>query len=188
MKWITCLALATIVTAPVFADSGPSHVTTRKRETIKKEYDFVDRELFRDQETSVDIFGMYVDGDSFGRYKSGFGGGLGVNHFFMKYVGAGVEANWWEGDRPPSLDHEVVSTLSGSGILRWPIEKFHLAPYGFGGIGRHFSHVDQMSFHIGGGLEYRFTHHLGVFGDIRHVMPEDDNDFEALRMGVRWVF
>jgi hypothetical protein len=32
-------------------------------------------------------------------FKDGSGGGVGVNYFFAKYFGIGVEGNWWDGTR-----------------------------------------------------------------------------------------
>lgn len=143
--------------------------------------------LFRDNETSVDLFGSYTDTMSFGRFKDGFGGGLGANHFFTKYVGLGIDAYAWNGDRPRD---GVTAAVSGSLILRYPIEKLHLAPYIFGGVGGLFtkSTGPQMGEHAGLGLEYRFTKNWGAFADARYEFVNRDNNYILPRVGVRFTF
>ncbi len=143
--------------------------------------------LFWDDETSVDLFGSYTDVMSQDRFKDGFGGGLGANHFFTKYVGLGLDAYAWDGDRP--RDAATVA-VTGSVILRYPMETLHLAPYIFGGAGGIFtkSAEPQIGEHVGLGAEYRFTKNWGVFADVRYTFAEKDNDYVLPRVGVRFIF
>jgi hypothetical protein len=153
--------------------------------TTNKKYTFEDKTYFSEHEFSVDAFGLYAFADGTGRLDDDWGGGIGVNYFFTKHLGLGLDGYWWDGD---SVSNETVSSFSGSIILRWPFESAHIAPYVFGGGGGHFSGVDQASLHGGGGIEYRFTPHLGTFVDGRYVFTEDTNDFAMIRFGARFVF
>lgn len=142
-------------------------------------------DLFRANEWSVDVFGTYVVTESSGRYQDGFGGGLGVNYFFTRYIGIGLDGYAWEGDR---ANDDAVGAISGSLILRLPMDKYHIAPYVFGGPGGVFGPINEFSGHIGGGFEVRITHHIGVFADARYVFTEESNDYIVPRLGLRFIF
>jgi hypothetical protein len=106
-------------------------------------------------------------------------------------------------------------------ILRLPLDDFwsgvHLAPYGIGGFGGLFAggggekihtrfpelndrfnsiseNVQSRPLgHIGGGLEYRFTPHIGIFGEatynfIDHTRGKTDNNFIQTNFGLRYAF
>lgn len=97
----------------------------------------------------------------------------------------------------------------------WP--GVHLAPYvfgGFGGIllgsggngktgetrtvtvtGRRFNSIrnnfgtDRVLGHIGGGLEYRFTPHIGLFGEAGYdIVNGASNNFVQINFGLRYAF
>jgi hypothetical protein len=43
--------------------------------------------------------------------------------------------------------------------------------------------------HVGGGLEYRFTPHIGIFGEIAYVFPNlSNNNFIQTNFGLRFAF
>jgi hypothetical protein len=43
--------------------------------------------------------------------------------------------------------------------------------------------------HLGGGLEYRFTPHIGIFGEIGYVCPNlSNNNFIQTNFGLRYAF
>src|SRR3979490_1968400 len=71
---------------------------------------------FKDQELQVDLFGSYSDFRHGSNYHDGFGGGIAVNYFFMRYVGLGVDGNVLGGRA-----HGVWNP-TGSLIIRFPIE------------------------------------------------------------------
>lgn len=76
------------------SDSGESRKRSEpvyEDRTTKPE---IEDPLFRDEETSVDLFGSYAatGGGSGSRFKDGFGGGIGVNQIFLKYAGLGLDA------------------------------------------------------------------------------------------------
>jgi hypothetical protein len=106
-------------------------------------------------------------------------------------------------------------------ILRLPLDDFwpsvHLAPYGIGGFGcifaggggqnintrfpelnERFNSISQNVQSrplgtIGGGFEYRFTTHIGVFGEatynfIDHTRGKADNNFVQTNFGLRYAF
>jgi hypothetical protein len=106
-------------------------------------------------------------------------------------------------------------------ILRVPLDDFwpgvHLAPYGIGGFGGLFAGGGGQTIHtrfpelnerfnsvskevqsrplghIGGGFEYRFTPHIGIFGEatynfIDHTRGKTDNNFIQTNFGLRYAF
>ena len=44
-------------------------------------------------------------------FNDGSGGGVGLNYFFAKYFGVGVEGNWWDGCRADLTAIPAVGTL-----------------------------------------------------------------------------
>jgi len=52
---------------------------------------------FKDQEIQIDVFGSWTDANHDNPHRDGWGGGLGVNYFFMKYLGVGVDGNVYDG-------------------------------------------------------------------------------------------
>jgi len=59
---------------------------------------------FADQEWQIDIFGQYSDGNGphhAGIFRDhGWGGGIGVNYFFTRNFGLGVDASWLSAKEP----------------------------------------------------------------------------------------
>ncbi len=110
------------------------------------------------------------------------GGGLGLTYFFTRYVGLGADTYIEEWKWP--------YRVNGSVILRLPLpQQFSkLAVYGFGGGGRQFKDVPQFTWHGGGGLEYKFCSHLGLFADAREVFPDKTASFTLVRAGVNIGF
>ena len=104
--------------------------------------------------------------------------------------------------------------MTGNVILRYPLDLkfpgFHLAPYAFGGVGGIFNENntftrvatfgnqnrlnrrdtnDEVLGDAGVGLEYRFTPHIGLFGDARYNFVDGPkNNFLLTRFGVRFAF
>jgi hypothetical protein len=49
--------------------------------------------------------------------------------------------------------------------------------------------TDRVLGHVGGGLEYRFTPHIGIFGEVGYVFPNlSDNNFVQVNFGLRYAF
>jgi hypothetical protein len=115
--------------------------------------------------------------------------------------------------------------ITGDFILRLPLDDFwpsvHLAPYVFGGGGGVFTGAGDNTIntrfagvngrfnnassnvtnnrglgHVGGGVEYRFTPHVGIFGEASYNWVEGGNhnfnssvkDFVQTNFGVRYAF
>jgi len=156
---------------------------------------------FKDQELQLDIFGAYADGN---RPHAGvidehaFGGGVGINYFFHRNIGVGVDATWLyggekDGDRSNDGD-TTYHNFSSSLIFRMPIDAICLAPYAFVGGGFHVDGAQWASAHAGVGLEYRIVpERIGIFTDARFTYFGDrygngeQNNIMA-RAGVRFVF
>jgi hypothetical protein len=180
---------------------------------------------FRDQEIQVDIFGSFMNlpyghDDYYTEHnrpnrvfhdsdRNGGGGGVGVNYFFMRYFGIGVDGDF---------DSNVggVANYTGKFILRLPIQAggFCIAPYVFGGGGgetlldsddygsyvdhghrRYRDHDTFGAWMVGGGLEWRVTPMIGVFAEGRYTWTaryDGENglnfDNDRVRVGVRLAF
>ena len=183
--FITIGTLIAITLNLSFADSYRNTRTESRTTEVKRDYrTTMNRSIlfFDEREWSFDLFGTYAATES-GLYDDGFGGGVGVNYFFTRYLGVGIDGYWWDGS-PAG----VVSSISGSLIGRLPMDELHLAPYVFAGGGGHFNSVDQASGHAGLGLEYRFTPNFALFSDGRYVFTDETNDFGLIRFGVRFPF
>ena len=138
-------------------------------------------------ETSFDAISIYVDptgtsnvhgGDAI---EDGFGGGLGLTHFITDSFGVRGGAYWFGSD-------STIHSVTASGIIRYPLEKFCLAPYVFGGVGGHFDSVNQISAHLGAGVEYRITDRLGLIADYSHTFTDETEDWNMYSLGVRVRF
>ena len=115
----------------------------------------------------------------------------------------------------------AAGVINADIILRLPLDDFwsgvHLAPYGFVGFGGIFGGGGQQTIntqfpelnerfnsisrgvqsrpfgHVGGGFEYRFTPHIGVFGEagynfVDHTRGKIDNNFIQTNFGLRYAF
>jgi hypothetical protein len=48
---------------------------------------------------------------------------------------------------------------------------------------------DRVLGHVGGGLEYRFTPHIGIFGEVGYDFPNGaSNNFVQTNFGLRYAF
>jgi len=137
---------------------------------------------FRDNEFQLDIFGSYTWIES--PSDDGPGGGIGLNYFFTRHIGIGVDGNLFDGG------HNGLWHLSGSLIVRFPIENdICLAPYILGGAGAALDNEAENTWHAGGGLEWRAVpEKLGVFAEGRYIWADDHGDAAQVRLGVRFVF
>jgi hypothetical protein len=143
---------------------------------------------FRANELSIDVFGALTLIDERrgvarriqdGRRSLGFG----VNYYFTRHFGASFDGYQGDFNFRGFTDHASLSLL-----FRWPMDELNLAPYAFGGVGRQWDPLAQYTGHLGGGLDFRWAHNMGVFGDARYVFADKSRDFGLLRLGVRFVF
>jgi len=141
-------------------------------------YDIESPDLYRAGEFSVDLFGSYATHDRFGREEERWGGGLGVNFFFTRMLGIGVDTH--------TDQRKLPQTANASLIVRFP-SALGFAPYGFGGAGRDWD-IGQWYAHAGGGLELRLNRYTGLFADGRVIFPDDTEDYVFARAGLRLAF
>ena len=176
---------------------------------------------FRDQEVQLDFFGSFMNlpyGHDYyfqhfnntpgfrDNQRDGGGGGVGVNYFFLRYFGVGVDGDF-------DSNVEGVANYTGKFILRLPIEAggVCIAPYVFGGGGGESLFDDHNvngfanrnvrgegtlgAWMVGGGLEWRITPMFGVFVEGRYTWTARYNgenglnfDNDRVRLGLRVAF
>lgn len=176
-------------------------VYAQKAETemrYDRDKDHSDRELsepkmaYDRNEFTIDFFAGYTLGESTIKHlnrrnvdRGNWGGGIGVNYFFTRYVGIGADAYIAE-----DFHDEFIDYASTSLIFRWPIANNNcgLAPYVFAGGGHEFDPIDQNSWHAGGGLEFRCGKNFGIFTDARFIWQHRTDDIGLARLGVRLAF
>lgn len=146
--------------------------------------------MYRAMETSLDIFGTgsvgqeTIDDITGFRYDEDLelGVGVGLNHFFTRNFGLGVEAYTEDTER------HFVDSASANFIARFPIGESALAPYVYVGGGRQFDPIELWFGQVGAGLEFRFTAKWGTFVDARYVITDGADDHGLARVGLRLVF
>ncbi len=138
---------------------------------------------FQDTELQLDLFASYTNAVHRSDHGDGFGGGLGVNYFFMRNIGVGVDGNVYDGDS------DLVWESTARVIVRFPIDSACLAPYIFGGGGvQADDNTSSGTLHAGGGLEWRATQSVGFFGEGRYTWSAHENNGAQVRIGARFVF
>ncbi len=143
---------------------------------------------FRDTEFQVDAFAL---GAFYQQGSPAWGGGLGLNYFFMRYVGIGVEQDVFGRSEETYGGGGTRWSTLGNLFLRYPICSWNMAPYlmvgggavyGNGGTGVGVGHV-------GGGLEYRLTDNIGLFVDSRWLYSgQEPKNGCFSRAGLRFAF
>lgn len=164
--------------------SGVVAGTDTKKVVIEEEHC-----RFRDSEVQFDLFGA---GGFYQNGRPGWGGGVGANVFFLRYLGIGVEQGLIGRNDSGSGSYAEWNTL-GSLYLRYPICSWNVAPYAMAGGGAFYGTGQGRGVgHVGGGIEYRFTDRIGVFADARWLFTGNgnNNDSGALygRTGLRVAF
>jgi len=156
---------------------------------------------FTANELSLDLSGSYIAPErglqhlfeTDIRHRGKWGGNVGVNYFFLQYLGIGGNINM------SANGGAFVDQALGNLILRFPICPLSLAPYIFGGGGRGFDNfggVDHFDpawqwFADGGvGLEWRPNATTGIFTDATYQWHLKEGSFDRLllRFGLRLVF
>ena len=174
-KTLTLLAVVIATAATSFAGTAVSS----KKVVVAPQQD-----LFRAGELQIDAFAAGAAGNHGGGSVNGFGGGLGANYFFTKYFGIGVD------DTISSLNGNghTYNSLQGDLIGRYPIESLHLAPYALVGGGATWGTKSQGDGNVGVGLDYRFTHSIGIFADSRYLYGNNGLNETLTRAGLRFAF
>lgn len=172
-KYITILiAMAAVVTS---AMAGTDYKTSKN--VIESDC------RFRSNEFQVDLFGV---GGFYKQGNPGWGGGVGLNYFFLKYFGLGVEQSL-----AARNDASEWGTF-GNVYLRYPICSWNLAPYAVAGLGALYGSSNDavLAGTVGGGVEYRFSDNIGLFSDARWLYNSSKSESGAVlaRVGVRFAF
>lgn len=180
MKKLT-LALLTVAVSVAGAFAGTSAKTFTQPVTPAPDC------KFRDQELQVDAFAA---GAFYNQGRPGWGGGLGVNYFFTKFIGIGVEQDILGRQNVNGSGSYAEWATSGNLFLRYPICSLNLAPYALvGGGAAYGSNVGHGFGNVGGGLEYRLTNNIGLFSDARWVYSSEEPKSAVLgRAGLRFAF
>ena len=146
-----------------------------------------------------------------------WGGGIDIKYFFHRYFGIGVEGYVLQTDRENltpgearmgfSDPDDIVGAVKGTLTLRYPIRCSRFAPYIYAGGGVIFSERQRLVFdenaqgglrrdddndpralgQVGGGLEVRFTRHIGWITDFSWSFTKNDN-FGMVRGGINFAF
>src|SRR3954469_1909820 len=136
MKKLTITLLASIALAAA-SYAGTEISSGKDKKVIQPVH------CFNDQELQVDVFGAYQVGEGPNHagpiHDHGWGGGIGINYFFSRYIGVGVEGYWIAAkensaasgaDRFDNDDHSRTTfhNINGSLIFRLPLDESCLAP------------------------------------------------------------
>jgi hypothetical protein len=198
--------IITGVMAAVAATSAFAGTTTASKEVAPVEAPC----LFRDNELQLDAFGLgdFYRGNFDMSGRPAWGGGLGLNYFFSRFVGIGIEQDLYgrnskgNGAQLNDFGYTRWATI-GNLFLRYPICSWNLAPYLMIGGGANYGNVGggyvnspnriagQGFGHVGGGLEYRVTETIGLFSDARYLFSGVNglpNNQLMWRYGLRFAF
>ena len=104
--------------------------------------------LFRDNELQLDVFGLgdFYRGGADISGRPAWGGGLGLNYFFSRYIGVGLEQSVYgrnskgNGAQGNDFGYTRWATI-GNLFLRYPICSWNLAPYLMVGGGANYGNV-----------------------------------------------
>jgi hypothetical protein len=161
--------------------------------------------FFRANELDIGVFATYDKGvgdvSDLGIGEHGWGGGVDVAYFPWLYGGfrfQGSAINMTRAD-------QTAGIVSSDVVLRYPLDlvipNFHLAPYGFAGIGGLLGGLDgtnrfgnqrtasKVLGNFGGGLEYRFTPRVGIFTEAGYdLIDGPNNNAVQINWGARFAF
>ncbi len=147
-------------------------------------------DYYRSGELSVDAFGTGSLGEYTIQHLSGpsvrqnvrFGVGAGINYFITRNIGIGGDAY------SENTTGAFIDSASANLTLRLPLGQSIFAPYVFGGGGHQFDMAQLWFGQFGGGMEFRFTPHVGIFIDARAVVPNETKYYGVGRVGMRFAF
>lgn len=203
MKKLIALAVMAVVSQAVTTFAGPPEVSGKKEVVPPPP---VPTSFFRAHELDLGAFATY--GTNFGPQDNhrgigdhAWGGGVDAAYFPWLYAGfrvQGAVVNLIPGD-------QTAGIIKGDFILRYPLDlvwpNVHLAPYAIGGVGGLIDGyngarsngtlrtTNKVLGDAGGGLEYRFTPHIGLFGEATYnIVDGPKNNFLQANWGVRYAF
>ncbi len=176
-KTIALATLAVSLVSSAFAGSETKNVIAPAPE-----------EYFRAGEIQLDASFAAMLGRFNNHSANGLGGNVGVNYFFTRYIGVGLDNSIGGAVGSGSLGG-VFDSLQAQVIFRYPIESLRLAPYAMIGGGATWgAYRGQGNGNLGAGLEYRFTRNIGTFLDSRYLYGNNGLNESLTRIGVRFAF
>ncbi len=181
--------ILSVVTVMGIACSTHAQDYTTSDQSRPEHSEPVDSDLYHACEFSIDGSAVGVlhsydfNGNGLNRKNYRFGGDVGANFFFTKYIGIGSDAYALAG-----ATDTFVDTVTGNLIFRVPIGNTGIAPYVFGGAGYQFQGIDQIVGGGGVGLEIRLVQHFSIFADARYLAAVKESDYGFARLGVRLSF
>jgi hypothetical protein len=203
MKRLISLGLVAILSQGITAFAGPEE-ESGKKEVVPPAPP--PASFFRANELDLGVFATYgtkfgAQSDQRGIGNHAWGGGVSGAYFPWLYAGFRVQGglvNIIPGDR-------MAGIVNGDFLLRYPLDvvwpNVHLAPYGIAGVGGLIGGYDGVSGtggqqvaskvlgDFGGGLEYRFTPHIGVFGETTwNVVDGPRNNFLQVNWGLKFAY
>ena len=162
---------------------------------------FDEHEFFENESNENDI--GHLSNDRFLAKDHAWGGGADVKYFFHRYFGLGVEGFGLAGE-------DTVFGALGTFTLRFPMHCSRFSPYLFWGAGRAFNGThrvvaenddlevvfprnvdsdDVWAGQAGGGIEIRFTRHIGWMADFSwNILEGGNNDFGMVLTGLNFAF
>jgi hypothetical protein len=161
--------------------------------------------FFRANELDIGVFATYVKGvgdvSDLGVGEHAWGGGLDVAYFPWLYAGFRLQGSALNITRAD----QTAGIVTYDAVLRYPLERvapnLHLAPYVFGGVGGLLGGLDgfnrfggqrtesRVLGNAGGGLEYRFTPHVGIFNEAAYDFVDGpNNNTVQINWGARFAF
>jgi hypothetical protein len=172
--------------------------------------DRTDSDTDADEHVDLGLFGN----DKFINRDDALGGGADIKYFFNKYLGIGVEG--FVLDTNDNIGGAALGTFTvrypigcsrfapyafgGVGVLgggshtNWQFNEVHQGPNNANEDefinkqttqNKHAEAIGQ----VGGGLEIRLTHHIGLMGDFAwNFVSGPDNDFGMARAGVTFSY
>jgi hypothetical protein len=132
MKKLT-LSLCAVAALVSAAYAGPATVRSSGKEMQQAAAPATS--CFGDREWNFDLWGSYAltgneyRDDRYLQADHAFGGGLGVNYFFTRYLGVGLQGSALE------AHEDAFGAINGNFIFRYPIPNSCWAPYVFTGGG-----------------------------------------------------
>jgi hypothetical protein len=176
MKKLATLTFASLATV---AFAGQPVVTT-----YDKGYKAPPEEpCFAEQELQLDIYGAFVETEG-NTHNGGWGGGIGVNYYFSRHIGIGVDYTITDGEG------EELHHVNGHLLARWPIDlgDLCLAPYLKLGGGWQVNGGSDGNYGGGGGIEFRLNPTFGIFAEGGYYWSGDDDEYIQAKAGIRFIF
>lgn len=187
MGWAACALLGVAANAQ---DASVRYDTRDDRVLVADRDSNRNWRAYNANEFNLSVFGTGTVGERTVRRPSlnrierdgELGAGIGLQYFFCRYVGVAVDAY------TESTHHNWVDNVNADLIGRLPIANSGVALYAMAGGGRQLDPLYQWTLNAGGGIEWRFSPHVGVFADARYVFADETKDYGLGRAGLRLGF